>query len=185
MNPRMKRWALAGLLVAALAALQTLPSCDWLKEKPGGSAGGGREAPNVTFKSLDGSDLDLRSLRGKVVVVNFWATWCEPCQIEIPWMIGFQQEYGPRGFTIVGVAMDDEGKSVVQPFVNTKTFDVDGRKMAMNYPIVLGNDEVAQKFGGLIGLPTSFVIDRNGKIVKKYLGLVSKPALDEEIKKLL
>ena len=74
-------------------------------------------APNVTFKSLDGSEISLESLRGKVVLVNFWATWCEPCKIETPWMIEFQKKYGNKGFTILGVAMDDEGASVVGPLV--------------------------------------------------------------------
>ncbi|HVA16597.1 MAG TPA: TlpA disulfide reductase family protein, partial [Candidatus Dormibacteraeota bacterium] len=91
--------------------------------------------PDVTFPELQGGDLPLASLKGKVVLVNFWATWCEPCQIEIPWMIGFQQKYASQGFTIVGVAMDDDGKKVVDPFVQKSQFDVDGRKMTMSYPI--------------------------------------------------
>ena len=85
-------------------------------------------APDVTFKDLQGKDVTLASLKGKVVVVNFWATWCEPCQIEIPWMIEFQQKYGDKGFTLLGVAMDEEGKSVVDPFVQKTQFDVDGTK---------------------------------------------------------
>ena len=64
----------------------------------------------MTFKDLQGKDVPLASLKGKVVVVNFWATWCEPCQVEIPWMIDFQQKYADKGFTLLGVAMDDEGK---------------------------------------------------------------------------
>lgn len=141
--------------------------------------------PDVTFKNLQGQDVSLASLKGKVVVVNFWATWCEPCQVEIPWMIGFQQKYADKGFTLLGVAMDDDGKSVVEPFVQKSQFDVDGTKMTMNYPIVLGNDDLAAKFGGLLGLPTSIVISRDGKVVKRYIGLASRDDLDAEIKSLL
>ncbi|MGA8555911.1 MAG: TlpA disulfide reductase family protein, partial [Candidatus Acidiferrales bacterium] len=125
------------------------------------------------------------SLKGKVVVVNFWATWCEPCRVEIPWMIGFQQKYADKGFTLLGVAMDDEGKSVVEPYVQKTQFEVDGKQMTMNYPIVLGNDDLSSKFGGLLGLPTSIVITRDGKIAKRYIGLVSQEDLDQEIKSLL
>jgi thiol-disulfide isomerase/thioredoxin len=144
-----------------------------------------QDAPDVTFKDLQGKDVKLADLKGKVVVVNFWATWCEPCQIEIPWMIGFQGKYGDKGFTLLGVAMDDEGKSVVAPFVEKTQFDVDGKKMAMNYPVVIGNDDLSSKFGGLIGLPTTIVLGRDGKIHKKFLGLVSHDELEKQIKELL
>ncbi len=141
--------------------------------------------PDVTFKDLDGKDVTLASLKGKVVVVNFWATWCDPCREEIPWLIEFQQKYADKGFTLLGVAMDEEGKPVVQPFVQTTPFDVNGHPTTMNYPIVLGNDDLAAKFGGLLGLPTSIVISRDGKIEKRYIGSVSKQALDKDIQSLL
>jgi thiol-disulfide isomerase/thioredoxin len=141
--------------------------------------------PDVTFKDLQGKDVSLASLKGKVVVVNFWATWCEPCRVEIPWMIGFQQKYADKGFTLLGVAMDDEGKSVVEPYVQKTQFDVDGKQMTMNYPIVLGNDDLSSKFGGLLGLPTSVLITRDGKIAKRYIGLVSEDDLNQEIQSLL
>jgi thiol-disulfide isomerase/thioredoxin len=144
-----------------------------------------QEAPDVTFKDLEGKDVRLADLKGKVVVVNFWATWCEPCQIEIPWMIGFQERYANQGFTLLGVAMDDEGKSVVAPFVEKTQFDVDGKKTTMNYPIVIGNDDLSSKFGGLIGLPTTVVVGRDGKIHKRFLGLVSHDELEKQIKELL
>ncbi|HXO04071.1 MAG TPA: TlpA disulfide reductase family protein [Candidatus Sulfotelmatobacter sp.] len=141
--------------------------------------------PDVTFKNLEGQDVPLASLKGKLVVVNFWATWCEPCRVEIPWMIGFQQKYADKGFTVVGVAMDDEGKSVVAPYVQTTKFDVNGQSMTMNYPIVLGNDDIASKFGGLIGFPTTIVISRDGKVQKRYIGLADEADLEKEIKGLL
>jgi thiol-disulfide isomerase/thioredoxin len=149
-----------------------------------GAATGATE-PDVTFESLDGKQVPLASLKGKVVVVNFWATWCDPCRVEIPWMIDFQQKYESRGFTMLGVAMDDEGKSVVGPFVATTLFDVGGKQMTMNYPIMLGNDDVASKFGGLIGLPMTVVISRDGKIVKRFIGLASHDVLEQQIQALL
>jgi len=143
------------------------------------------DAPDVTFKDLEGKDVRLADLKGKIVVINFWATWCEPCQVEIPWMIAFQEKYADKGFTLLGVAMDDEGKSVVAPFVQKSQFDVDGKQKTMNYPIVLGNDDLSSKFGGLIGLPTTVVVGRDGKIHKRFIGLVSHDELDKEIKELL
>ncbi len=142
-------------------------------------------APSVKFKNLQGQDVSLDSLKGEVVLVNFWATWCEPCEFEIPWMIEFQQKYSPRGFTVLGVAMDDQGLSVVQPFVDTRRFDVGGKKSAMDYPIVIGNDDIAQKFGGLIGFPTTFLITRDGKIAKRIIGIVNHDELDKHIQALL
>jgi cytochrome c biogenesis protein CcmG/thiol:disulfide interchange protein DsbE len=143
------------------------------------------DEPEVTFKNLQGQDVSLSGLKGKVVIVNFWATWCEPCRVEIPWMIGFQQKYADKGLTILGVAMDDEGKSVVAPYVQSTQFDVDGHSMTMNYPIVLGNDDIAAKFGGLLGFPTTIVISRDGKVQKRFIGLADEAELDKQIKALL
>ncbi|HEX4546155.1 MAG TPA: cytochrome c biogenesis protein CcdA [Candidatus Acidoferrum sp.] len=130
-------------------------------------------APDVTFKDLDDKVVPLSQYQGQVVLVNFWATWCEPCQVEIPWLIEIQKKYSSRGFTILGVDVDDEGKDAVTPFLAKERFDVNGQKLPMNYPILLGNDAVADKFGGLLGYPTSFLISRDGKIVKKIQGLIS------------
>jgi len=153
--------------------------------KSAASNGPRPDAPDVTFKNLQGQDVSLASLKGKVVIVNFWATWCEPCRVEIPWMIGFQQKYADKGFTILGVAMDEEGKSVVAPYVQSTQFDVNGHSMTMNYPIVLGNDDIAAKFGGLIGFPTTVVISRDGKVQKRFIGLADEDELEKQIKALL
>jgi thiol-disulfide isomerase/thioredoxin len=136
-------------------------------------AGSAKDAPEVTLKDLDGKDLSVAQYKGKVVLVNFWATWCEPCKVEIPWLIDMQQKYGAKGFTVLGVAMDDEGRSVVAPFVQKERFDVSGVQSQMNYPIVIGNDAAADKFGGLLGYPTSVLIGRDGKILKRITGLIS------------
>ncbi len=130
-------------------------------------------APAVTFKDLEGKEVTLAQYKGTVVLVDFWATWCDPCYVEIPWLIEMQQKYAAKGFTVLGVAMDEEGKSAVTPFLAKERFDVNGQKLPMNYPIVLGNDDVADKFGGLLGYPTGFLITRDGKVVKKFQGLTS------------
>jgi thiol-disulfide isomerase/thioredoxin len=177
-----KRWNLLLILVLVTSFTTAFSGC---KSDGASTPKILANEPEVTFKDLQGTNVPLASLKGKVVVVNFWATWCEPCQVEIPWMIGFQQKYADKGFTLLGVAMDEEGKSAVEPFVQKSQFDVDGKKMTMNYPIVLGNDDLAAKFGGLLGLPTSIVISRDGKVVKRYIGLASQDDLDKEIKSLL
>jgi thiol-disulfide isomerase/thioredoxin len=149
------------------------------------SSGPHPEEPDVTFKNLQDQDVSLAGLKGKVVIVNFWATWCEPCRVEIPWMIGFQQKYADKGLTILGVAMDDEGKSVVAPYVQRTQFDVNGHSMTMNYPMVIGNDDIAAKFGGLLGFPTTIVISRDGKVQKRFIGLADEDELEKQIKSLL
>src|SRR6266404_3384543 len=122
--------------------------------------------PSIVMKDLNDREVTLTQYKGQVVLVNFWATWCGPCKIEIPWMIEFQRKYSPRGFTILGVSMDEEGKKVVAPFLDKERFDVSGEKVAMNYPILLGNDTIADQFGGIIGMPTSMLFTRDGKKVK-------------------
>jgi thiol-disulfide isomerase/thioredoxin len=143
--------------------------------------GGGKPAPDLTLKDLDGKDISLAQYRGKIVLVNFWATWCEPCKVEIPELIELQQKYGAKGFTVLGVAMDDEGRKVVAPFVGKERFDVKGGQSQMNYPIVIGNDAAADKFGGLIGYPTSVLISRDGKQIKSITGLISYDDISKTI----
>jgi thiol-disulfide isomerase/thioredoxin len=174
--------------IGGIAGCRSRGSASAAVDESGRPTNAGKELPNApdaTFKDLQGKDVPLSSFKGKVVVVNFWATWCEPCRVEIPWMIDFQQKLGDKGFTLLGVAMDEEGKSVVEPFVQKTQFDVDGHVMTMNYPIVLGNDDLAAKFGGLIGLPTSVVISRDGKVAKRFIGLVSHEQLEKTIQGLL
>jgi len=142
-----------------------------------GPAAPAEDAPSVTVKDLNGADVSLAQYKGKVVLINFWATWCEPCRVDIPWMIEFQNKYAARGFTVLGMAMDDGGKKDVDPFVRDERFDVDGQKLAMNYPILIGNEDVGDKFGGLLGLPTSVLISRDGKKIKTFIGLVDHEKL--------
>ena len=138
-------------------------------------------SPDFTLRDLEDHDVSLSQFKGKVVLVNFWATWCGPCKIEIPWLVELQDKYAARGFTVLGVAMDEEGKSAVAPFVRKERFKVDGTAQSMNYPIVLGNDATADKFGGLIGFPTSVLISQDGRVVKRVDGLVSYDEIDKAI----
>lgn len=138
-------------------------------------------APGIKVKDLNDKDVTLADYRGKVVLVNFWATWCDPCRVEIPWLIAMQDKYGPKGFTVLGIAMDEEGKPVVAPFVAKERYDVNGQKLAMNYPIVVGNEKVAEQFGGLLGFPTSILVSKDGKQIKRVTGIIN----EEEISKLI
>ncbi len=135
---------------------------------------------DVVLKGLDGSDLKISDLKGKVVLVDFWGTFCEPCKEEAPWLIEFQKKYGPKGFTILGVAVDPEGKSIVEPYVKNTTFDVNGIKESLNFPIFLTTDALNDKIG-LIGYPTSVLIARDGHVVKVSVGL-GQDAKEEMIK---
>jgi thiol-disulfide isomerase/thioredoxin len=126
--------------------------------------------PELKLKDLSDKDVALSDLKGKVVFVNFWATWCGPCQEEIPLLIDMQNKYASKGFTVLGIAMDDEGKSVVAPFVAKEKYDVNGQQSLINYPVVIGNDDTADKFGGILGYPTSFLISRSGKQLMKFQG---------------
>jgi thiol-disulfide isomerase/thioredoxin len=141
----------------------------------------GLAEPELTLKDLDGKDVSLSEYKGKVVLVNFWATWCEPCQVEIPWLIEMQEKYGPKGFVILGIALDEEGKSVVAPYVAKERFDVNGQKLPMSYKILIGNDDAADKFGGLFGYPTSILISRDGKQIKRVTGMISEDEMNKAV----
>jgi cytochrome c biogenesis protein CcmG/thiol:disulfide interchange protein DsbE len=149
------------------------------------STAGDAAMPSIVMKDLKDREVTLAQYKGQVVLVNFWATWCEPCKIEIPWMIEFQKKYSSRGFTILGVSMDEEGKKVVDPYLEKERFDVNGQKVAMNYPILLGNDSIADKFGSIVGLPTSMLFTRDGKKVKTIVGLVNHDDIAKAIEGLL
>jgi cytochrome c biogenesis protein CcmG/thiol:disulfide interchange protein DsbE len=143
-------------------------------------------APDFTLKDLNGNDVSLAQYRGKVVLINFWATWCDPCRVEIPWLIEMQDKYSSRGFAVLGIAMDEEGRKAVEPYVQKERFTVNGDSgRAMNYPILLGNDAVADKFGGLIGYPTSVLISKDGRQVKRITGLISYDEIAKAIEALL
>ena len=150
-----------------------------LSAKGADSAGG--LLPDVTLKELGGKEINLSQYKGKVVLLNFWATWCEPCRGEIPELIQLQRKYSARGFTVLGVDVDQEGPSAVVKFIDQERFDVDGSKAQMNYPTVVGDDDVAEKLGGLFGYPTSILISRDGKQVQRILGAINYDELSKTI----
>ena len=136
----------------------------------------GKPAPDFTLETLDGKAVSLSSLRGQAVMLNFWATWCGPCKIEMPWFVELQKEYGPQGFQIVGVAMDDSSKEDIKKFA---------QDMGVNYTILIGKESVGQAYGGVDVLPTTFFIDRNGTILDREFGLQSRSLFVDNIKKAL
>ncbi len=139
-------------------------------------AGYGKPAPDFTLETLDGKSMSLSSLRGKAVLVNFWATWCGPCKIETPWLVELQKQYGGQGLQVVGVAMDDSGKDEISRFA---------KEMGMNYPVLLGKEAVGDAYGGIPALPESFFVGRDGKIVDRIIGLRDRQDIEDSVKKAL
>jgi thiol-disulfide isomerase/thioredoxin len=136
----------------------------------------GNLAPDFELPELDGKKLKLSDLRGKAVLLNFWATYCGPCKIEMPWFVELQKEYGPQGFQIVGVAMDDASTEDIAKFA---------KEMGVNYPILLGQESVGESYGGVGVLPTTYFIGRDGKLIAREFGLQSRSVFVDNIKKAL
>ena len=136
----------------------------------------GEPAPDFTLRDLKGHSVQLSSLKGRGVLLNFWATWCGPCKIEMPWLVDLQKKYGPRGLLIVGVAMDDASDKEIAAFA---------RKMGVNYMVLKGTEKVGELYGGVDRLPFSYYIDRSGKVVDQIVGLASESVIEDDIKKIL
>jgi cytochrome c biogenesis protein CcmG/thiol:disulfide interchange protein DsbE len=136
-----------------------------------------KPAADFTLKDANGASVKLSDYRGKVVLLNFWATWCGPCQLEIPWFVEFEQQYKSQGFAVLGVSMDEDGWSIIKPYI---------AEHKVNYRVLLGDDSVTQLYGGVESLPTSFVIDREGKVAfAPHVGLINKNEYINEIQSLL
>jgi thiol-disulfide isomerase/thioredoxin len=132
---------------------------------------------DFTLKDFTGKVVKLSDYKGKVILLDFWATWCEPCKLEIPWFIEFQKKYGPSGFQALGVSVDDTAAQLA-PYV---------ARMKMNYPVLQGkdHDDIQNAYGPLVGIPVTVVISRDARMCVKHLGISSKENFEKEIKSLL
>lgn len=174
-------------LVVLLVFLAVDPASAWFwgKEKvTQSSTDTGKELTRETIKMPDFSEKDITSdgivdsnnLAGKVLLINFWATWCPPCRKEIPALMRIQEEYQDKGFSVIGISMDEGGRKIVSKFV---------KKLEMNYPVFIGNAKLGRNFGGVMGIPVSFLVDRQGNVVKRLDGYISEKVLIREVEKLL
>lgn len=134
-----------------------------------------KPAPEMVRTDLTGRHIDLRSYRGKIVLLNFWATWCAPCQVELPRFESWQKKYGSEGLKVLAVSMDD-GDAPVRRTV---------RRLHLSFPVVMGDAELGEAYGGVLGLPITFLIDRNGVVVGKIKGEADLEQLELRVKALV
>jgi thiol-disulfide isomerase/thioredoxin len=172
----LKKWILLGLALIAIAGLYFTTRHHGV---PTGTRGKGIAeqslAPDFSLPDLSGQKLDLSSYRGKVVLLDFWATWCDPCREEIPHFVELQKRYGDQGLQIIGVSMDDEAEPVRDFY----------QRFKMNYPVVMGNAKTGELYGGVLGLPIAFLIGRDGRITAKHIGATDISVFEREIATLL
>ena len=176
------RWIVAGIGAAALAAVAITSSMPWLRGARAPSADACPvDAPmanlDFTLKNIENADVTLADYNGKVILLDFWATWCGPCKVEIPGFIDMQNAYGPEGFQVIGISIDDRLEQL-KPFVS---------EMKMNYPVLqgLGRDDVTDALGPILGIPTTLLISREGKVCATHAGMTPKETFENQIKALL
>jgi thiol-disulfide isomerase/thioredoxin len=179
------RWTVATLAALSLAWTMLAIEMPWLgvvaeSQTPAGAAcpADAKPAPLAfTLKDVDNKEVRLSDHKGKVILLDFWATWCGPCKVEIPWFIEFQNRYGKAGFQAIGISVDDP-LDKLRPYVAS---------MKMNYIVLqgLGNEKVQDAYGPMLGLPVTALISRDGRICAKHTGMASKTALEQQIKALL
>ncbi len=174
----MPKFVPTALAVAVAATLIFLSACSSTTVRAAVKSNNDRKvAPNFALKDVDGKTVHLSDYKGKVVLLDFWATWCAPCKIEIPWFMEFEQQYKDKGFAVLGVSMDEDGWTVVKPYL---------QQLKINYRIVLGNDKVGDAYGGVDSLPTTLLIDREGRVAATHVGLSGgKEDFKNDIVKLL
>ncbi|MBM3262364.1 MAG: TlpA family protein disulfide reductase [candidate division Zixibacteria bacterium] len=167
---------IAGGVVAAWINVSKAPAeaGDSQIQTSGGNVEG--VAANFSLPDLSGSTVRLSDFDGQVKIVDFWATWCPPCRKEIPHFQALHEKYGTQGLTVIGVALDDEGGSIVKPFAE---------QQGMTYTSVIGNADVARQYGGIEAIPTTFVLDRQNRIYRKYVGYRDYATFEEDVKTLL
>jgi peroxiredoxin len=180
-EPFMRRKPVVTLVVTMVAVLMVLFAVERAARSTGQlgvrSANVKDEpAPDFTLQSIDGETIRLSDFRGKAVLLNFWATWCAPCRIEMPWFVEMQDRYAAEGLQVVGVAMDDSSPNDIEKFAND---------LRVNYPILVGEATVGNAYGGLQFLPATFYIGRDGKVVDTVFGLKTRNEIEEDIKKAL
>ena len=179
------RWAVAAVACLALAFLTLNADLEWPFGRAEASAPATFTCPadskpanlNFTLKDVEGKDVTLASLKGKVILLDFWATWCGPCKVEIPWFIEFQNKYSKDGLQVVGVSVDDTIDKLLPYVADAK----------MNYTVLqgLGHDDMQDAFGPIWGIPVTVVISRDAKVCAKHMGMSSKDSFENEIKSLL
>ena len=175
----MRRDPVVIIVVAVVVALMLVFGFKFARRSSQGSGSPQMQsgiAPDFTLESLEGKTVRLSDFRGKPVVLNFWATWCGPCKIEMPWFVDFQKQYGAAGVQFLGVAMDEASTKDIAEFAQS---------MNVNYPILIGKESVGDAYGGVQFLPETFYIDRSGKIVDKAFGLKGRGEIEDDIKKII
>jgi thiol-disulfide isomerase/thioredoxin len=173
-----------GVAAAAIAVVVVLYFANgWIKSATH-SAGQGSSthpmAPGFSLKDMNGNKLDLADYKGKVVLLDFWATWCGPCRMEIPGLVALQQRYRDQGFTVIGVLTEDDPANVPE-FAS----EMSKEGVTINYPVVVGDDKLGELYGGFVGLPTAFLIGRDGRIYAKHEGAAPVSVFEREVKELL
>jgi cytochrome c biogenesis protein CcmG/thiol:disulfide interchange protein DsbE len=164
----------ARILLLAAVILTVAAVVDITRRHPShhpSSAGAVSSATDLTLMQSNGTPLRLSDYAGKVVLLDFFATWCSPCRDEIPHFVEWQSKYGTQGLQVIGVSMDDD----------TRPVEKFSRELGINYPVVLGSPELASRYGGILGLPANLVIARDGKVVSKHLGVADLSHLEQEL----
>jgi peroxiredoxin len=158
-----------------LVLFLTLAGAGFAGDSPAVSEG--QPAPNFELKDASGRTVKLSNYRGKVVLLDFWATWCTGCKQEMPWFVNFQKKYGGKKFAVVGVAMDDDGWKSLRPFLKEHG--------EFRYKMLAGDQATAERYGSTDSLPDTFLIDRKGNLVGTYRGVVDRDAVEANIRALL